>query len=805
QQDSSGITETSQKHNRHSSQPASLFYTRTEQNLPFIETIKQNKNSEVDADSGTNCSVIKEAENVCATCEQVCHYVPSVSPHVKCGCYRGYAIAQDWQHCIDIDECSINPLLCHGGTCLNTVGSFLCRCRPGYQLVGHVCVDIDECDRNRQICQQTCINTPGSYQCWCEEGFTPSHTNPALCVDIDECKSGVCSHNCTNTLGSFTCSCPHNMMLHADGRTCKLDVTSRDIVIDGQQKIVIYGNNSAARTYSDLWTGVQLESERASGKEEGGLANTSAAFSPEIVTMKLPPGRYKACVPACKNGGICDGRGKCHCRSGFQGRYCQMDINECSVTPSVCSFMCVNMFGSYQCICPQGYNSSADRKSCFLEHHNYSAVIQVVVSPKQSLTKHQMEPPGTFSNRVRYHRSKPHNQLAIENLHTMISSSLENEPPVVEVKPTAALQRDVTVMPTASEYIAISQTPIAEFHRSEHLIMPTFIDQDTVVPTMWNSLNEDTGRILDTLFSFILGTDEVYIETSRRRYFEPTSSVMVEGSKISASASESAVSEIIPTVSLASNILLMTRDGLKFENETGSAKGNRDQLKKDKKGKVKKMKKLEQKNRKEKKLKNKTLRKGRIKLVRLTKDFQVLHQILDASRESWRTDGSTVQRRTQTDWDDGMIQEDRKAKSYEDPEDQYFEVIDYDEEDSLVPASLSLSTNQLPVLNMSRTPEADCTYKNQVIKSHSSMYQDDTNCTRCLCKSGRAVCEDVHCRQVDCPHQQQVYVPDECCPTCQPSEPGCLYKGHFFYQGQLWVRKEGGCQALSLQGWRGAV
>ena len=49
----------------------------------------------------TNCSVIRDAQSLCSTCEQVCHYVPSVSPpRVKCGCYRGYAIGRDWQHCI---------------------------------------------------------------------------------------------------------------------------------------------------------------------------------------------------------------------------------------------------------------------------------------------------------------------------------------------------------------------------------------------------------------------------------------------------------------------------------------------------------------------------------------------------------------------------------------------------------------------------------------------------------------------------------------------------------------------------------
>lgn len=34
----------------------------------------------------------------------------------------------------DIDECERNPLLCRGGTCVNTEGSFRCDCPLGHEL-----------------------------------------------------------------------------------------------------------------------------------------------------------------------------------------------------------------------------------------------------------------------------------------------------------------------------------------------------------------------------------------------------------------------------------------------------------------------------------------------------------------------------------------------------------------------------------------------------------------------------------------------------------------------------------------------
>jgi len=37
--------------------------------------------------------------------------------------------------CSDIDECSRDAMLCRGGHCINTVGSFLCQCAEGHELV----------------------------------------------------------------------------------------------------------------------------------------------------------------------------------------------------------------------------------------------------------------------------------------------------------------------------------------------------------------------------------------------------------------------------------------------------------------------------------------------------------------------------------------------------------------------------------------------------------------------------------------------------------------------------------------------
>ena len=36
--------------------------------------------------------------------------------------------------CTDIDECASMSSPCPGGTCINTLGSYLCVCLPGYTI-----------------------------------------------------------------------------------------------------------------------------------------------------------------------------------------------------------------------------------------------------------------------------------------------------------------------------------------------------------------------------------------------------------------------------------------------------------------------------------------------------------------------------------------------------------------------------------------------------------------------------------------------------------------------------------------------
>ncbi|XP_049829987.1 fibulin-1-like isoform X1 [Schistocerca gregaria] len=123
---------------------------------------------------------------------------------------------------LDIDECSENISGC-AHECENTIGSYSCKCRPGYFLQDDQksCQDIDECGRNMSGCAQECENTDGSFSCRCQEGFSLMPDKKS-CEDIDECRRNMseCSHKCVNTIGSYKCKCRKGYFLMDDQKSC---------------------------------------------------------------------------------------------------------------------------------------------------------------------------------------------------------------------------------------------------------------------------------------------------------------------------------------------------------------------------------------------------------------------------------------------------------------------------------------------------------------------------------------------------------------------------------------------------------
>uniref|UniRef100_A0AAV2JZQ6 Epidermal growth factor-like protein 6 n=1 Tax=Knipowitschia caucasica TaxID=637954 RepID=A0AAV2JZQ6_KNICA len=131
----------------------------------------------------------------------------------KCYCLNGYTLMSDGS-CANSRTCSLAH--CQYG-CEEVQGEIRCLCpSTGLQLGQdeRTCVDVDECVTGNNLCpyNRQCVNTFGSYFCKCQEGYDLKYIDGKYdCVDLDECATGAhkCSHHavCLNTQGSYKCRC----------------------------------------------------------------------------------------------------------------------------------------------------------------------------------------------------------------------------------------------------------------------------------------------------------------------------------------------------------------------------------------------------------------------------------------------------------------------------------------------------------------------------------------------------------------------------------------------------------------------
>ncbi|KAJ8300989.1 hypothetical protein KUTeg_022508, partial [Tegillarca granosa] len=280
---------------------------------------------------------------------------------------------------INIDDCQV-PLPCYnGGTCIDKVGYYLCKCPVGKTgnymrkptlniCLVFLCMEnrentlkdipvspkkkkkplkfslrchlVDACLSGPCHAGASCETSPinGSAVCSCIPGWVGSDCSQ----NVNECSespNSPCEHNgtCVDTPGSYRCDCRTGFtgprcevnVNECASNPCRNDGTCLDE--KGQYRCIcmkVMYNNIFHPLFTG-YTGVNCE-----------LEIDECASNP------------------CQNGGICEdaiAKFKCHCQPGFTGPTCATNVNECESFPCRNGAACIDRINHYQCQCLHGY------------------------------------------------------------------------------------------------------------------------------------------------------------------------------------------------------------------------------------------------------------------------------------------------------------------------------------------------------------------------------------------------------------------------------------------------------------------
>lgn len=309
----------------------------------------------------TGCHDVDECIEDTHSCSDYAYCKNDMGTHY-CECIPGFN--GDGIICEDINECIIETHSCHADAkCTNTIGSYACTCKIGFEGHGFACDNINECDvfndEHVSSCHENsmCLDTKGSYFCKCNQGFIDMYGDGSVCEDINECEESVCDQLCTNIHGSFECSCFKGYEAILNHDTNRVECIDIDECATGVNKC----NLDAICTNTD---GSYI-CECNNGFKELGAMNDIGDFMSGVNCADIDE-----CldVNACPENSNCvnmSGSYDCTCKDGFEWvvedngtpmidddfMVC-VDINEC-VLENDChqTAVCVNKPGGYNCEC----------------------------------------------------------------------------------------------------------------------------------------------------------------------------------------------------------------------------------------------------------------------------------------------------------------------------------------------------------------------------------------------------------------------------------------------------------------------
>ncbi|NXH74257.1 MATN2 protein, partial [Hydrobates tethys] len=281
--------------------------------------------------------------HMCSTVEHRCdHFCINTPGSYICRCKQGYILNADQKTCSTQDLCAVEKHACEQ-ICVNTPGSYVCQCYEGYELDGNGknCVVVDYCALDNQGCQHECINTEDSYYCRCHPGFI-LNPDKRTCRRPDYCalQDHGCEQECVNTDISYFCRCQEGFRLNPDKKTCK------------KVNFCALGQHDCEHECVKM--------------EESFVCKCHPGYANHMMTIRVDhcAENNHGCEQLCLN---TDGSYVCQCSEGFvineDLKTCTR-VDYCALSDHGCEHLCVNGDRSYTCQCFEGYRLRNDGRTC---------------------------------------------------------------------------------------------------------------------------------------------------------------------------------------------------------------------------------------------------------------------------------------------------------------------------------------------------------------------------------------------------------------------------------------------------------
>uniref|UniRef100_A0A4W3KIQ9 Latent-transforming growth factor beta-binding protein 1 n=1 Tax=Callorhinchus milii TaxID=7868 RepID=A0A4W3KIQ9_CALMI len=332
---------------------------------------------------------------------QKCPKMPLIGNGQMVECPLGYKRVNA-TFCQDINECQLQGV-CPHGECLNTLGSYRCRCKPGF-VADPACNPENLLTEEKGPCYR--FVSAGKQ---CLHPLSVQLSKQMCCCSVGKAWGPNCEKCPILGTAAFKEICPGGMGYHVSQTVKKVTVQPEPgVKVPGfvpiKNKIILSKPLPTPAQVPPEQAPVEAFSERTEQPEvviQEGKKIRHNMFVPfviiEVIEKTSPPGPVHiapevstpsvlphliaatqvAEINECSvNPRIC-GPGRCinlpegytcNCDSGYslstRETRC-IDLDECAVTPKPCTnAFCENTVGSFRCICHQGYMSDGGNQ-CF--------------------------------------------------------------------------------------------------------------------------------------------------------------------------------------------------------------------------------------------------------------------------------------------------------------------------------------------------------------------------------------------------------------------------------------------------------